>query len=1116
MERNDPVELVRFLFNTDIPSFRKEAETALKTFISGEIINAVLEVSVECMEKNGKFPEDAIKIVTELPNISIDRIVAALSIPKKGRIAVPMLIKLAYSAKSKKIQKQSQRALKAAAKYSSPTVRMALAQALGYSVNPIRGKSLVLKLAKDNDPDIRKAACLVLNAISWKWAIRKLILMQSDNNPDVRQTAIKNLEPKYSKDGEDVNRIRLKGLEKALKIESEEIRKDVVIILTNLAEKWYVMSNEFERLFTLMTEDKSELIVIQALRGLSLTNTIGAVTKLLSIAKTSSKYRKEAVFNLVFHVAPALSGKMILEALETEIDELTIEVIHALKEALTKDMEKMFDIIKEDQRKRVFLDLEEALKIESEEVRNDVERLFTLMTEDKSELIVIQALRGLRLTKTIGAMTKLLSIAKTSSKYRKEAVFNLVFHVAPALSGKMILEALETEIDELTIEVIHTLKEAVTKQNIFHFSKADWQIRAFIDLEEALKIESEEVRNDVVIILTNLVDKWYVMSNGFERLFTLMTEDKSELIVIQALRGLRLTKTIGAVTKLLSIAKTSSKYRKEAVFNLVFHVAPELSGKMIFEALETEIDELTIEVIHALKEALTKDIEKMFDIFDIIKEDQEKKVFINLEEALKIESEEVRNNIVIILTYLAEKWYVMSNEFERLFTLMTEDKSELIVIQALRGLSLTKTIGAVTKLLSIAKTSSKYRKEAVFNLVFHVAPELSGKMILEALETEIDELTIEVIHAIKESVTDRRTRDFIAYFTKSGEITGEILPRILDILSKITSLKNSILSDEAESALVLINGYLEKQKQYRKGRSMGGFANPFDHDSIFLEKEKNNEVDKLIPGSKSNTQSVKFLAIHPTIMKEDEMSSLLTYIFLENFESLIKKDAQDRLSGRKSSYASGSGKSETAIQRGTEITIFPKMSGIDFNPRSIKIEWVDDWHVAEFRMKVNKENLNNRNPIIGSVEFWVEPVCIGQAPIWVAITNESLTDYNIPADSIVNMFQAVFPSYAHEDSRFIERLEKAYSLLNFQYYRDISTLRAGEEWEPRIKELIKKADIFQLCWSKAAALSEYVSKEYNFALQLNRPGFVKPIYWEMPMPAVPDVLRYIHFQQWEM
>jgi hypothetical protein len=65
--------------------------------------------------------------------------------------------------------------------------------------------------------------------------------------------------------------------------------------------------------------------------------------------------------------------------------------------------------------------------------------------------------------------------------------------------------------------------------------------------------------------------------------------------------------------------------------------------------------------------------------------------------------------------------------------------------------------------------------------------------------------------------------------------------------------------------------------------------------------------------------------------------------------------------------------------------------------------------------------------------------------------------------------------------------------------------------------MISDADVFQLFWSWNAMASPMVHKEWQYALDLGRTHFVRPVYWEEPLPEQPGLppeeLRSLHFQR---
>ncbi len=70
-------------------------------------------------------------------------------------------------------------------------------------------------------------------------------------------------------------------------------------------------------------------------------------------------------------------------------------------------------------------------------------------------------------------------------------------------------------------------------------------------------------------------------------------------------------------------------------------------------------------------------------------------------------------------------------------------------------------------------------------------------------------------------------------------------------------------------------------------------------------------------------------------------------------------------------------------------------------------------------------------------------------------------------------------------------------------------------------KLIEEADVFQLFWSSNSMRSPYCREEWEHALALGRPLFVRPVYWEDPMPQDPTMglppvaLRELHFIKYD-
>jgi hypothetical protein len=134
----------------------------------------------------------------------------------------------------------------------------------------------------------------------------------------------------------------------------------------------------------------------------------------------------------------------------------------------------------------------------------------------------------------------------------------------------------------------------------------------------------------------------------------------------------------------------------------------------------------------------------------------------------------------------------------------------------------------------------------------------------------------------------------------------------------------------------------------------------------------------------------------------------------------------------------------------------------------------------------------------------------------VSVSSAEDVDPN-PAAEPFARYRRIFPSYSHADTDVVTRFGDAARALGDDFLQDVLTLRAGEQWSPRLLELIDSADVFQLFWSSHSMRSTYCRQEWERALALGRPSFVRPVYWEDPLPQEPglglppDGLRALHF-----
>ena len=273
--------------------------------------------------------------------------------------------------------------------------------------------------------------------------------------------------------------------------------------------------------------------------------------------------------------------------------------------------------------------------------------------------------------------------------------------------------------------------------------------------------------------------------------------------------------------------------------------------------------------------------------------------------------------------------------------------------------------------------------------------------------------------------------------------------------------------------------------------------------SLLVDPEK----ARLLPPPSNPAQ---FSAYYPKRLSLGTWTTVLVYAYVPKVVELVKADARQRIGGDLDQYDDAHSE-PTPISRGAEIIVVPFIPGCQFNPPKATLLWLEDWHRLEFRV----QPLAEREPgasLDGWIAFYVGPILIGVITLSTAVAGSSDGATDVLCNwASTSPYQAIFVSYSHEDASVVNRLEKAYTVLGMSYLRDIRILRSGQQWNATLLKKIEEADIFQLCWSYKAKSSMNVEKEWRHAISQKREHFIRPVFWEQPMPEPPTELEAIHF-----
>jgi hypothetical protein len=279
------------------------------------------------------------------------------------------------------------------------------------------------------------------------------------------------------------------------------------------------------------------------------------------------------------------------------------------------------------------------------------------------------------------------------------------------------------------------------------------------------------------------------------------------------------------------------------------------------------------------------------------------------------------------------------------------------------------------------------------------------------------------------------------------------------------------------------------------------------------------------PGS---PEDVQFTVFHPKTVRPDEWYDLVAAAHLEENRETADKDeleplekvrrkAKRILGPQLAGYKETTRDSTQGVPQGGEITFLFEMERVEFNPSCCRFQWLEDEHTVNVRMRAGR-SLDGQTAM-GRMSVFLGAILLADVPLKIKVNSGCAPKDDTPTSESVSArpYRKIFASYSHQDLMVVEQFERFVEAVGDRYLRDVKDLRAGEDWDERLIQMIDEADVFQLFWSSHSMESAFVRREWEHALGLGRSNFVRPVYWEDPFPKRPGLptaaLGRIHFQR---
>jgi hypothetical protein len=190
--------------------------------------------------------------------------------------------------------------------------------------------------------------------------------------------------------------------------------------------------------------------------------------------------------------------------------------------------------------------------------------------------------------------------------------------------------------------------------------------------------------------------------------------------------------------------------------------------------------------------------------------------------------------------------------------------------------------------------------------------------------------------------------------------------------------------------------------------------------------------------------------------------------------------------------------SRSGVVRGAGLRVVTDLPGIRCDPEAAEFHWQEPVHQVVFRLLAGPELVGS--VVRGTVRVWFGMLLLGEVSLAISVTASAPEAGSPAVAESAPRYRKIFPSYSRDDRTIVDDFAEKARALGDQYLQDVLTLRSGERWRARLAELIEEADVFQLFWSSNSMRSQHCREEWEHALALRRPLFVRPLYWEDPMP----------------
>lgn len=259
------------------------------------------------------------------------------------------------------------------------------------------------------------------------------------------------------------------------------------------------------------------------------------------------------------------------------------------------------------------------------------------------------------------------------------------------------------------------------------------------------------------------------------------------------------------------------------------------------------------------------------------------------------------------------------------------------------------------------------------------------------------------------------------------------------------------------------------------------------------------------PSPKIELKKVQFSAIAPTSIKEETYTSIDIIMYENQFRYVIDEEIKKREVPVQETKSGMIG-----AERGAVVKICLSSPDIEITENEETQIWQSDY--LNFRFVILVPEQYKKHQILFHATVYINEVIATKLKFIMNCASNRKQEAKISRNDIFS----AFISYASEDRKRVATIIQGLKIArpDLDIFFDVESLRSGENWKETLGREIEKRDILFLCWSHFAKQSEWVDREWRYALKNKGIDAIEPIPIEMPdICPPPKELDEKHFNE---